>query len=105
MKLISSMFSQLRLANCHLDNVVYLIEDMDAACAQVEEFGRERFRTAVAMSQVIDGFNVKRTTGMDDSIGFFVMLTRYLERKFQAHLSFIHPTSFFYCFIYRAAIF
>ncbi|KAJ3087359.1 Crossover junction endonuclease mus81 [Quaeritorhiza haematococci] len=70
-----------RLANCGLENIIYLLEETTNADA--EGFSAAAIRSALAGPQVLSGFNVKRSKTIDESVHFLVTVTNMLRRKFE----------------------
>lgn len=65
-----------RLTKSGARNVTYIIEDYN-----IGDTGnmREAVETAVSSTQVVNGFFVKRTSGLDDTIRYLVRMTKMLE--------------------------
>ena len=59
----------------------YLIEELNMD--EAVRFGQQAVRTALASTQVIDGFFVKHTTSMDDTIDYLERLTKSLKKEYE----------------------
>ncbi|KAL7813713.1 endonuclease [Trichoderma gracile] len=80
-----------RLNRSGVRKVIYLIEEisMDAAAYQRYE---EAVQSAIASTQVVNGYFVKRTQKIDDTIKYLARLTAMLKRRYESkHLNVI-PT-------------
>ncbi|XP_057584414.1 crossover junction endonuclease MUS81 isoform X2 [Hippopotamus amphibius kiboko] len=71
-----------RLKRCGLGHRVYLVEE----CGSVHSLSlpESTLRQAVTNTQVIDGFFVKRTADIKESAAYLALLTRGLQRLYQA---------------------
>ncbi|OAA64945.1 DNA repair nuclease, XPF-type/Helicase [Cordyceps fumosorosea ARSEF 2679] len=80
-----------RLRRCGATRVVYIIEEiaMDAAAYSRYE---EAVQSAIASTQVVNGYFVKRTAKMDDTIRYLARLTRMLTARYERHPLHIIPT-------------
>jgi crossover junction endonuclease MUS81 len=47
-------------------------------------FGQQAVQTALAATQVVDGFFVKHTTSIDESIDYLERLTMALKKEYEA---------------------
>lgn len=65
-----------RLKKSGIRNVTYIIEDYN-----IGDIGnmRESIETAISSTQVVNGFFVKRTAKLDDTIRYLVRMTKMLE--------------------------
>lgn len=65
-----------RLTKSGVRNVTYIIEDYN-----IGDIGnmRESIETAISSTQVVNGFFVKRTAKLDDTIRYLVRMTKMLE--------------------------
>ncbi|KAI8812410.1 restriction endonuclease type II-like protein, partial [Cladochytrium replicatum] len=66
-----------RLSNCGVSNVIYLVEKDDMTMANA--FGIQSIRSAIAMTQICDGFFVKETSNTDESIEYIARMTTRLN--------------------------
>ncbi|EPQ31236.1 uncharacterized protein PFL1_01421 [Pseudozyma flocculosa PF-1] len=69
-----------RLSSSGLSQVVYLIEDYDVD-NQMRRFG-EQIQTALSSTQVVDGFFVERTAGLDASIDHLARMDRIVREMY-----------------------
>ena len=81
-----------RLKRSGIQNVVYIIEDYGSLQA-MEDQQHTRMVTAMAATQIIDGFFVKRTRKLDDTITYLANMTRLLKEKYEHKELLIIPTS------------
>jgi ERCC4-type nuclease len=65
-----------RLANSGIGHVVYLVEE--SKMSSVWEFGVAAYQSALASTQVVDGFFVKQMQTIEESIEYLDMLTQQL---------------------------
>ena len=72
---------KLRLSACGLRNVFYLVEEFDNV--NVDNFGRDALRTAMASTQTLSNFFVKRTAGVDDTVRFLRLLTKVIQKRYE----------------------
>ncbi|KAN0062559.1 Crossover junction endonuclease mus81 [Thecaphora frezii] len=70
-----------RLSSSGLSQVVYLIEDHDVD-NQMRRFG-EQIQTALSSTQVVDGFFVERTAGLDASIEHLARMDRMVRAMYK----------------------
>ncbi|XP_064599705.1 crossover junction endonuclease MUS81-like [Liolophura sinensis] len=70
-----------RLKRCGLRCPMYLIEDYGS----VQNFSmpEDRLRQTIANTQIVDGFQVKRTGDNKESVAFLTLMTRYLQSHYQ----------------------
>lgn len=66
-----------RLAKSGVKNIVYIIEDY--SMGTVEGPIQEAIDTAISSMQVVNGFFVKKTAKLDDTIRYLVRMTKMLE--------------------------
>jgi crossover junction endonuclease MUS81 len=80
-----------RLKRSGAQKVIYIIEDisMDAASFQRYE---EAVHSAIASTQVVNGFFVKRTAKMDDTIKYLARMTAMLKRSYESKPLKVIPT-------------
>ncbi|RFU73244.1 crossover junction endonuclease mus81 [Trichoderma arundinaceum] len=80
-----------RLNRSGVRKVVYLIEDisMDSAAYQRYE---EAVQSAIASTQVVNGYFVKRTQKIDDTIKYLARLTAMLKRTYESKPLNVIPT-------------
>ena len=66
-----------RLRNSGVKNVVYLVEDVNISSEHAQKYG-EMVQSAIASTQVVDGWPVKRTRGVDETIRYLARMTKLL---------------------------
>lgn len=81
-----------RLRRSGVANVVYLVEEIGLSQETKTKYWAA-MQTAVASTQVIDGFTVKRTKGLDESIRYLARMTRLLRSIYEVPFPF--PPFFF----------
>lgn len=79
---------KVRLAGCCLQHKIYLVEEVDGG-GQAEEFGKDRIRSAMSLTQILDDIRVERTQNMDDTIALLASLHRRIVAKYQVSHLFI----------------
>lgn len=75
-----------RLRRSGAKNVVYLIEEIGISQETKNKYWAA-MQTAIASTQVIDGFTVKRTKGLDESIRYLARMTRLLKSIYEVAAS------------------
>lgn len=75
-----------RLRRSGAKNVVYLIEEIGISQETKTKYWAA-MQTAIASTQVIDGFTVKRTKGLDESIRYLARMTRLLKSIYEVSFS------------------
>lgn len=111
-----------RLTRSGVKNIIYLIEDLGnwvPGCGNGADAGmRDAINTAISSTQVVNGFFVKRTSKMDDTIRYLSRMHTHLTKLYSTqtlypipsqllssrtytssllpHLSLAHPTCKFY---------
>lgn len=68
-----------RLRKSGIKNVIYIIEEMANAADRYEE----AVASAIASTQVVNGYFVKKTQKMDDTIRYLVSMTKILKDKYE----------------------
>ncbi|XP_013385302.1 crossover junction endonuclease MUS81 isoform X2 [Lingula anatina] len=66
-----------RLKNCGLRKPIYLVEDYGST--QHFSVKEDTLNQAIVNTQVIDGFYVKRTKDLKESVAYLTIMTRYLQ--------------------------
>lgn len=79
-----------RLTKSGIKNVVYIIEDY--SMGGIEGGTQDAIETAVSSTQVVNGFFVKRTRKLDDTIRYLVRMTKMLEGVYSVGFSFSFST-------------
>ncbi|KAI0593891.1 hypothetical protein F4775DRAFT_469072 [Biscogniauxia sp. FL1348] len=80
-----------RLKRSGVKNVVYIVEEisMDAAGFQKYE---EAVQSAIASTQVVNGYFLKKTQKMDDTIRYLTRMTMLLKKQYESKSLFVIPT-------------
>ncbi|XP_078000727.1 structure-specific endonuclease subunit MUS81-like isoform X2 [Glandiceps talaboti] len=66
-----------RLKNCGLRKPIYLVEDF--GCSQHLSIPEATLHQAIVNTQVIDGFHIKHTHELKESVAYVTVMTRYLQ--------------------------
>ncbi|KAI2638103.1 ERCC4 domain-containing protein [Xylaria nigripes] len=74
-----------------IKNVIYIIEElnMDASVLQRHE---EAVQSAIASTQVVNGYFIKRTQKLDDTIRYLARMTIMLKKQYESKSLFVIPT-------------
>ncbi|OAQ72798.1 DNA repair protein Mus81 [Pochonia chlamydosporia 170] len=80
-----------RLKRSGVQNVIYIIEDitMDSQTYQRYE---EAVHSAIASTQVVNGYFVKRTAMMDETVKYLARLTAMLKRRYEKQTLHVIPS-------------
>ncbi|KAL3874841.1 hypothetical protein ACJMK2_037803, partial [Sinanodonta woodiana] len=70
-----------RLKHCGLKHPIYLVEDYGSM--QHFSISEDRIKQAITNTQVIDGFQVKRTRDTKETVAYLTVMTRYLQSYFR----------------------
>ena len=81
-----------RLRRSGIRNVAYLIEEITLSQEKAQKFS-EAITSAIASTQVVNGYFVKRTQKLDDSIRYLARLTNLLKSIYESNLLHIIPTT------------
>ena len=81
-----------RLRKSGARNVVYLIEDIGLA-AESEQGFHEHIQSAIASTQVVNGFFVKRTPKVDDTIAYLARMTKMLKQQYEGEMLSVIPST------------
>lgn len=80
-----------RLKKSGLKNVIYLVEEVTHRFDAIALYA-EAMQTAIAAAQIVDGFFVKRTMMMDDTIRYLVGMTKLLKQRYETRPLHVIPT-------------
>ncbi|KAI8967172.1 hypothetical protein BDF20DRAFT_902126 [Mycotypha africana] len=69
-----------RLKRSGVEKVIYIVEEYNVQ--EAERFGMQAVQTAMSSTQMIDGFYLKRTNSIDETIDFLASITRMIERLY-----------------------
>jgi len=81
-----------RLRKSGVRNVIYLIEEFSLSAEKSQKF-HEAINSAIASTQVVNGYFVKRTTKLDETIRYLARTTRMLKRLYEQKPLYLIPTS------------
>ena len=81
-----------RLRKSGVRNVVYLIEEFSLSAEKRAKF-HEAIQSAIASTQVVNGYFVKRTQKLDDTIRYLARMTRMLKAIYERKTLYLIPTS------------
>ncbi|KAJ6445777.1 DNA repair protein Mus81 [Purpureocillium lavendulum] len=81
-----------RLRRCGAKKVIYIIEEMSMDQATFQRY-EEAVQSAIASTQVVSGYFVKRTAKMDDTIKYLSRLTGMLKRDYERKTLNVIPTN------------
>lgn len=81
-----------RLKKTGVKNVIYLIEEFSLSTEKETRF-HEAIQTAIASTQVVNGYFVKKTQKIDDTIRYIARLTRMLQSLYESKPLYLIPTS------------
>lgn len=80
-----------RLKRSGLKHVTYIIEEISMDPNRFSKY-EEAVESAIASTQVVDGFFVKKTQKMDDTIPYLVRMTEMLKKKYESRPLKVIPT-------------
>lgn len=80
-----------RLRKSGIKNVVYLVEEITMSTDHFQKY-QEAVASAIASTQVVNGYFVKKTQKMDDTIRYLVSMTNLLKEKYERKPLHIIPT-------------
>ncbi|KAL6718781.1 Crossover junction endonuclease mus81 [Lecanora helva] len=81
-----------RLRRSGVKNVVYLIEEFSLSTEKSTKF-HEAIQSAIASTQVVNGYFVKQTRKLDETISYFARLTQMLQSLYESKPLYLIPTS------------
>ncbi|KAL8780447.1 MAG: hypothetical protein Q9213_006459 [Squamulea squamosa] len=81
-----------RLRRSGVKNVVYLLEDI-AISQETRSKYHEAVQSAIASTQVVNGYFMKRTRGIDDTIRYLTRMTRTLKEMYESKPLTLLPSS------------
>ncbi|TPX07002.1 uncharacterized protein E0L32_011070 [Thyridium curvatum] len=80
-----------RLRRSGVRNVIYLIEEIHMDSNQYLKY-EEAVQSAIASTQVVNGFFIKRTQKMDDTIRYLARMTSLLKKQYESKPLHVIPT-------------
>ena len=81
-----------RLTRSGIKNIIYIIENFSMDADHYQKYD-EAVRSAIASMQVVNGFFVKQTLTMDDTIRYLVSMTKIIKEKYEGKPLKIIPTN------------
>ena len=81
-----------RLKKSGVKNVIYLIEEFSLSTEKETRF-HEAIQTAIASTQVVNGYFVKKTQKLDDTIRYIARMTRLLKDLYESKPLYLIPTA------------
>jgi crossover junction endonuclease MUS81 len=81
-----------RLRRSGVKNVIYLIEEFSLSTEKLTKF-HEAIQSAIASTQVANGYFVKRTQKLDETIRYLARMTRMLKTLYESKPLHLIPTS------------
>ncbi|KAI0009763.1 crossover junction endonuclease MUS81 [Xylariaceae sp. FL0662B] len=80
-----------RLGRSGIKNVVYIVEGISMD-AQVYSNHEEAVQSAIASTQVVNGYFLKKTQKMDDTIRYLTRMTMLLKKQYESKSLLVIPT-------------
>ena len=80
-----------RLRRSGVKNVIYLIEEFSLSAEKSTKF-HEAIQSAIASTQVVNGYFVKRTVKLDDTIRYLARMTTILKSQYESKPLYLIPT-------------
>lgn len=81
-----------RLRKSGVKNVIYLIEEFSLSTEKSTKF-HDAIQTAIASTQVVDGYFVKRTVKLDETIRYLARMTKMLKSLYESKPLYLIPTN------------
>lgn len=81
-----------RLRKTGIANVIYLIEEFSLSTEKAQKY-HDAITSAIASTQVVNNYFVKRTLKLDDSIAYLARLTKMLKSFYESKPLYLIPTS------------
>ena len=80
-----------RLRRSGVPNVIYIIEDFSISAERGEKYG-EAVSSAIASTQVVNGYFVKQTGKLDDTIRYLAKMTNMLQELYEKKSLYVIPS-------------
>jgi crossover junction endonuclease MUS81 len=80
-----------RLRKCGVKNVIYIIEEISMNADHFQKY-EEVVESAIASTQVVNGYFVKKTQKMDDTIRYLTRMTLTLKELYERKPLYVIPT-------------
>lgn len=81
-----------RLRKSGVKNVIYLIEEFSLSTEKSTKF-HEAIQSAIASTQVVNGYFVKRTVKLDETIRYLARMTKMLKSLYESKPLYLIPTN------------
>jgi crossover junction endonuclease MUS81 len=81
-----------RLRKSGVKNVIYIIEEISMNADNFQKY-EEAVQSAIAGTQVVEGYFVKKTQKMDDTIRYLVSMTKLLKQRYEKEQLHLIPTT------------
>lgn len=81
-----------RLRRSGVQNVIYLVEETSMDAVQFQKY-EEAVQSAMASMQVVNGYFLKQTQKMDDTIRYLASMTKMLKSVYEAKTLYVIPTA------------
>jgi len=81
-----------RLRRSGIKNVIYLVEDISMDAQHFSKY-EEAVRSAMASIQVVNGYFLKKTQKMDETIRYLVSMTKMLKKVYEGKPLHVIPTN------------
>ncbi|KAI5466761.1 putative DNA repair protein Mus81 [Mariannaea sp. PMI_226] len=81
-----------RLKRSGAKKVIYIIEEITMDPASIDRYS-EAVQSAIASTQVVNGYFVKKTTKMDETIRYLARMTAMLKRTYERQSLHVIPTN------------
>ena len=80
-----------RLRKSGIKNVIYIIEEISMNSDHFQKY-EEAVQSAIAGTQVVEGYFIKKTQKMDDTIRYLVSMTKLLKQRYEKKPLHLIPT-------------
>ncbi|KAI0486560.1 hypothetical protein F4859DRAFT_373939 [Xylaria cf. heliscus] len=80
-----------RLKRSGVKNVIYIVEEMAMDSMSFQKY-EEAVQSAIASTQVVNGYFLKKTQKMDDTIRYLTRMTMLLKKQYESKSLFVIPT-------------
>ncbi|KAH7035008.1 crossover junction endonuclease MUS81 [Microdochium trichocladiopsis] len=80
-----------RLKKSGVKNVIYIVEEMRMDAEGLSKY-EEMVRSAIASTQVVNGYFLKKTQAMDDTVRYLARMTMLLKKQYEDKTLLVIPT-------------
>jgi crossover junction endonuclease MUS81 len=80
-----------RLRKSGIKNIIYIIEEISMNADHFQKY-EEAVQSAIAGTQVVEGYFIKKTQKMDDTIRYLVSMTKLLKQRYEKKPLHLIPT-------------